>query len=77
MRIGVMLRGVDKKGGSGIYAQNLVPELLRQGSDVEWVLIYSNASQLGSFELPSRAEEVVVPSVHPVSWDQLAVPRFA
>ena len=77
MRLGIMLRGVDKNGGSGIYAQNLVPELLRQGTDLEWVLIYRHSAQLGSFDLPDRTQEVVVPSGHPVTWDQLVVPRLA
>jgi len=77
VRIGIMLRGVDKRGGSGIYARHLVPELLRQGRDLEWLFIYRNSSQLGSFELASNARELVAPSPHPVAWDHIAVPRVA
>ena len=72
-----MLRGVDKRGGSGIYAQNVVPELLRQGRDLEWLLIYRERSQLGSFALTPNARELVAPSPHPVAWDHIAVPRVA
>jgi len=28
MRIGVMLRVLEEKGGIGVYARNLIPELL-------------------------------------------------
>lgn len=77
MRIGIMLRGVDKRGGSGIYAQNMVPELLRQGGDVDWLLIYRDPAQRGSFQLPPNAREVVAPSPHPVSWDHFTIPAVA
>lgn len=78
MRIGLMLRGIDKRGGTGVYARNLVPELLRQGSETEWVLLYSSPHQLGSVALPAEnAREAVLEAPHPLWWDQVSVPRYA
>lgn len=77
MRIGLMLRGIDKRGGSGVYATNLVPELLRQGTEHEWVLLYASEEQLGSVEVSDGVEEVVLRGRNFLSWDQIRVPRFA
>ena len=77
MKIGVMLRGVDKRGGTGIYAQNLVPKLLELGPEHEWILIYRSEDQLGRFAIPGRGREVVLHARGSILWDQQAIPRFA
>ena len=76
MQIGVMLRGVDKKGGTGVYARNLVPELLDQGRDHRWTLLYSSPAQLGSFGAAANVREVVLRSRSALWWDQVLVPRY-
>lgn len=77
MKIGLMLRGVLKRGGTGVYTRNLVPELLTQGADEHWTLIYGNAAQVGTLPLPANAREVVLASANPLWWDQYLVPTFA
>ncbi len=34
MKIAIMLRGVDKQGGTRVYAKNLVPRMLELGDQV-------------------------------------------
>jgi len=76
MKIALMLRGVDKQGGTGVYAKNLVPKLLEYGRDHEWTLLYQAESQLDTFVLPSYAKAVVLPSRNSIYWDQILVRRY-
>jgi glycosyltransferase involved in cell wall biosynthesis len=76
MKIAIMLRGVDKQGGTGVYAKNLVPRLLELGYQHEWTLLYQAHDQLESFQLPDYARGVVLPSGNSIYWDQVLVPRY-
>ena len=44
MRIGVMLRAIEEKGGVGVYTQNLTRELLELDRENEYVLFYRSAA---------------------------------
>lgn len=76
MKAAVMLRGIDKKGGTGVYARNLVPELVRIGSEHDWFLLYSSQSQTDVLDLPPGVQEEVLRAPHEIIWDQVTVPGF-
>ena len=69
MTIAIMLRGVDKQGGTGVYAKNLVPRLLELGYQHEWTLLYQAHDQLESFQLPDYARVV--------DWHRVKAPQRA
>jgi glycosyltransferase involved in cell wall biosynthesis len=74
MRIGIMLRAFDEKGGISVYAQNIVKELLRIDEQNHYVLFYRNKAHLGRFAHHSNVTEKVVRGANKVYWDQLAIP---
>lgn len=74
MRIGIMLRAFDEKGGISIYAQNIVKELLEMDEQNHYVLFYLNEDHLGRFAHHSHVTEKVIPGGNKVYWDQLAIP---
>jgi glycosyltransferase involved in cell wall biosynthesis len=74
MRIGIMLRAFDEKGGISVYAQNIVKELLQLDRHNDYLLFYRNEAHLGRFAHHSNATEKVVPGANKVYWDQLAIP---
>ena len=51
MRIGIMLRALDEKGGIGVYSDNLTRELLDYDRDNAYILYYRSASNLGRFDV--------------------------
>lgn len=77
MKIGVMLRGVDKQGGTGVYARNLLPYLFELGSGHSWRLIYQSEDQRNFFDVPAGGEQAVLTAKSAVYWDQVLVPRYA
>ena len=74
MRIGVMLRAFDEKGGISVYAQNIVKELLQLDEQNEYVLFYRSEQHLGRFVHHTNVTEKVVRGANKVYWDQLAIP---
>jgi glycosyltransferase involved in cell wall biosynthesis len=74
MRIGIMLRSVDEKGGVGVYSRNIVKELLRLDQHNEYVLFHSNPSHIGSFSEHKNMTERWVKGLNKAVWDQVAIP---
>ena len=74
MRIGMMLRSFDEKGGVGVYTRNLVRELLDIDSTNEYVLFYRNANNIGCFASHDNVTECVVKAPNKALWDQIAIP---
>jgi len=75
MRIGIMLRSIDEKGGVGVYAQNIVSELLQIDKNNEYILFYANPANLGLFSQHENAREVWVKGRNKAVWDQVSIPR--
>src|SRR5215216_4428422 len=75
MRIGIMLRSIDEKGGVGVYTRNIVAELLQLDSKNEYVLLYANPSYLGLFAHHTNVTERWVQGSNKAYWDQIAIPR--
>lgn len=74
MRIGIMLRSLDEKGGIGVYTNNLLHELLRIDDKNEYILFYHNMTNLGRFAHFSNVVERVVRVPNKAFWDQISIP---
>ena len=75
MRIAIMLRALDERGGVSVYSANLVQALLAAGSDHQYLLLYRSAAHLGRFGSQPNVREQVLPSRSKALWDQVVVPR--
>lgn len=77
MRIGIMLRSVAQRGGVGIYARNIVEELLKIDRDNEYFLYYRDREPLGRFASFHNTHERLVEAKATLVWDQVLIPRAA
>ena len=75
MRIGIMLRSIDEKGGVGVYTRNIVKELLQLDQKNEYVLFYAISSNIGRLSHYPNVSEHWVRSSNKATWDQVAIPR--
>ena len=75
MRIAIMLRTLDERGGISVYSANLVQALLDAGSDDDYLLLYRSAAHLGRFGSRPNVREQVLRGRSKALWDQVAVPR--
>jgi glycosyltransferase involved in cell wall biosynthesis len=74
MRIGIMLRSIDEKGGVGVYTRNIVKELLQLDKANEYFLFYASPSNLGLFSQSENVREFWVKGRNKAIWDQVAIP---
>jgi len=77
LRIGIMLRSLDEKGGIGVYTRYITEELLALDRKNRYVLYYRSAENLGRFSRFDNVEERVVSARGKLLWDQWAIPRAA
>jgi glycosyltransferase involved in cell wall biosynthesis len=75
MRIGIMLRSIDEKGGVGVYTRNIVKELLQLDKNNQYILFYANPSDVGLFSHHENVREVWVQGRNKAVWDQVSIPR--
>jgi len=74
MRIGIMLRSIDEKGGIGVYTRNITRELLDLDRDNRYVLLYRSRNHLGRFAHYDQATERVLAAPNKAVWDQVSIP---
>lgn len=77
MRIGMMLRTFDEKGGIGVYSRNLTRELIERDEQNEYVLFYRTTRHLGQHAAHPRVRERLVRAPNKILWDQVAIPWAA
>jgi glycosyltransferase involved in cell wall biosynthesis len=77
MRIGIMARAYDEKGGIGVYTRNIIRELLAIDQHNEYFIYFKNPTLLGSIKGYPNATGRYVPGKHKLFWDQIAIPRAA
>ena len=70
----MMLRALSEKGGIGVYANNIVEELVSIDQDNEYVLFYRSAQNLGRFSDRANVTERLVRAPFKALWDQVAIP---
>lgn len=76
MRIGIMLRAFEEKGGVGVYTRNVTRHLLRVGARHEFFLYYANRDSLAAFDEFSHTHARYVPLRNKFAWDQVMMPRM-
>ncbi len=74
MRIGVMLRAIDERGGIGVYTRNIVRELLKRDRANEYVLYYRTPQHLGDHAPYANATERLIRGANKALWDQVLIP---
>ena len=74
MRIGIMLRSLEEKGGVGVYTRYLTQELLELDRRNHYFLFYRNKAHLGRFAHHTNVTEQVVHGQNKALWDQIAIP---
>lgn len=74
MRIGIMLRSIDEKGGVGVYTRYLTEELLGLDQKNQYILFFHSPSQLGRWTGYANASARVVRAPNKAMWDQVAIP---
>jgi glycosyltransferase involved in cell wall biosynthesis len=74
VRIGMMLRALDEKGGIGVYSRYLTEELLTLDRQNTYVLYYRNRSHIGRFVHQGNVVERILPATNNFVWDQISVP---
>jgi glycosyltransferase involved in cell wall biosynthesis len=77
LRIGIMLRSLDEKGGIGVYTRYITEELLALDRTNHYVLFYRTAGNLGRFAHHPHVTERLVSAPGKILWDQWAIPRAA
>jgi glycosyltransferase involved in cell wall biosynthesis len=77
MRIGVMLRAIDEKGGVGVYTRNIVKELIDLDRSNEYLLMYRDPANLGLFAQFPNVREIWVKGTNKAYWDQVAIPAVS
>jgi len=77
MRIGLMLRNLDDRGGVGVYTRELLQALLDQDSRNEYLLFHADSGALGRYAGYPNVTEIALPSRSKLLWDQWHVPRRA
>jgi glycosyltransferase involved in cell wall biosynthesis len=70
----MMLRSFDEKGGVGVYARNLIRELLELDHDNHYLLFYRDPANLGCYAERPNVTEIVLRGANNAVWDQIAVP---
>jgi glycosyltransferase involved in cell wall biosynthesis len=74
MRIGIMLRAFQEKGGIGVYTRNIVTELVQRNQDDEYVLFHNDPANTGRFADYPHVKERLVKGANKAVWDQMAIP---
>ncbi|MDM7916647.1 MAG: glycosyltransferase family 1 protein [Candidatus Eisenbacteria bacterium] len=77
LRIGVLLRHIEEKGGIAVYTKNLLETLFRIDETNSYLLLYSRPSQRGRIALGPRVTEHLLTFPTKLLWDQIRVPVFA
>lgn len=77
MRIAVMLRALDERGGVAVYARNLLQHLLELNHQDEYLLLYRSARHLGLHGARQGVTERLLSGRSKAIWDQVSVPAAA
>jgi glycosyltransferase involved in cell wall biosynthesis len=77
MKIAVMMRAMDHRGGLSVFTEGLVQTLLQLDEHNSYALLYKEAKFLGRFSTFRNAKELLIRSRHKLVWDQVLVPFTA
>ena len=77
MKIGVMLRHIEERGGIHVYTVNVLNALLKIDRKNEYLMIYNTKNNLGRYSSFQNVSETVLPQTGKMWWDQVSIPRLA
>ncbi len=77
MRIGIMMRSADEAGGIGVYARNIVEELLKLDQRNQYILFYKSEKHYDRYDKFSNCKKILLPGGNKAIWDQVTIPREA
>lgn len=77
MRIGIMLRHIQEKGGIVTYTQNMLKGFLKDDNQHHFALVYASRDMLGTYADDPRVSEHVISGNNRFVWDHFSVPRLA
>ncbi len=72
-----MMRSADEAGGIGVYARNIVGELLKLDQKNKYVLFYKTKKHLGRYKKFANCRELFLPGKNKAVWDQWKIPWAA
>jgi len=75
MKIGIMLRHLNKLGGIVVYTKNLIENLLEIDKKNEYVFLYNTNSLIGTYSKYKNVKEIVINIQNRLFWDQIGVPK--
>ncbi len=68
------MRSADEVGGIGVYARNIVKELLELDFENQYVLFYKSKKHLGRYSQYKNCREILLKSGNKAVWDQVVIP---
>ena len=77
MKIAICARTYGEKGGIGVYTRSLLDNMLPLAANHEFVVFYSNKTDIGRFHHLSNVREIFVPAKAKLLWDQVVTPYYA
>ena len=78
MRVGIMLRHIQERGGIVTYSQNMLKGFLQSENNHEFAMIYADKSMLGTYSDHKRVTEHVIDQKKPFCLGSLGcTPRLA
>lgn len=77
MKIAIMLRSYDRAGGVGVYARNIVENLLAIDRQNHYLLMYNRRQYMGEYQELDNVDEIYLPLIGRFVWDQFQVPISA
>jgi glycosyltransferase involved in cell wall biosynthesis len=76
MRIGIMLRAYEEKGGVGVYTRNITRHLIEHAPQHEFFLYFCNRDSIEAYAGYPNAHARFVPARGKFLWDQVQIPRW-
>ncbi len=70
MKIAIMMRAIDQKGGFHLYVERLVEARLQTDRKNSYLLWYTTSKWLGRFRGRKNAQEILVGPSNKLLWDQ-------
>lgn len=77
LKIGLLVRNFEERGGIAVYTRELLSELFRIDHENEYSVFYGNESSLGTFGDHDNVTEIHVPCRSKLWWDQVQIARKA
>jgi glycosyltransferase involved in cell wall biosynthesis len=77
MKVAICARTFGENGGIGVYTRSLLDSLLPLASNHEFVIFYSNRTEIGRFRHLSNVKEIFVSAKTKLLWDQVVTPYHA